>query len=139
MADIPIGEKQVATADAQLAAIVDSSFDAIISKDLNSIIKSWNQAAERMFGYSAQEAVGQSILMLIPDHLKNEETEIIARVRRGERLASYETTRKRKDGTFIAVSLTVSPIRNASGDIVGASKIARDISASRRTSAGSRC
>ncbi|MCA0060289.1 MULTISPECIES: PAS domain S-box protein [unclassified Mesorhizobium] len=131
MADIASGEKQDATADAQLAAIVDSSFDAIISKDLNSIIKSWNQAAERMFGYSAEEALGQSILMLIPDHLKNEETEIIAKVRRGERLASYETTRKRKDGTFIAVSLTVSPIRNARGEIVGASKIARDISASR--------
>jgi PAS domain S-box-containing protein len=127
------GQKQIATADARLAAIVDSSFDAIISKDLTSIITSWNLAAERMFGYSAEEAVGQSILMLIPDHLKSEETEIIGRVRGGDRVASYETTRKRKDGTLISVSLTVSPIKNAHGEIVGASKIARDISAAKES------
>ena len=126
-------EKQSATADARLAAIVDSSFDAIISKDLTSIITSWNQAAERMFGYTAEEAVGQSILMLIPDHLKSEETEIISRVRGGHRVASYETTRKRKDGALISVSLTVSPIKNALGEIVGASKIARDISAAKES------
>jgi PAS domain S-box-containing protein len=120
-------------ADGRLAAIVDSSFDAIISKDLNSIITSWNLAAERMFGYSAEEAVGQSILMLIPDHLKGEETEIIRRVRAGERVASYETTRRRKDGALISVSLTVSPIKNANGEIVGASKIARDISAAKES------
>ncbi|QKC82914.1 PAS domain S-box protein [Mesorhizobium sp. NZP2077] len=133
-ADIATGNpKQTATADARLAAIVDSSFDAIISKDLTSIITSWNLAAERMFGYSAEEAVGQSILMLIPDHLKSEETEIISRVRAGDRVASYETTRKRKDGTLISVSLTVSPIKNAHGEIVGASKIARDISAAKES------
>lgn len=133
-ADIAIiNPKQSATADARLAAIVDSSFDAIISKDLNSIITSWNLAAERMFGYSAEEAVGQSILMLIPDHLKGEETEIIGRIRAGDRVASYETTRKRKDGTLISVSLTVSPIKNAHGEIVGASKIARDISAAKES------
>ncbi|TPM38339.1 PAS domain S-box protein [Mesorhizobium sp. B2-3-4] len=120
-----------ASADVRLAAIVDSSFDAIISKDLNSVIKTWNLAAERMFGYSAEEAIGQSILMLIPDHLKSEEVDIIAKVRSGERVASYETTRQRKDGVLIAVSLTVSPIRNAHGEIVGASKIARDISAAK--------
>lgn len=125
--------QQTATADARLAAIVDSSFDAIISKDLTSIITSWNLAAERMFGYSAAEAVGQSILMLIPDHLKSEETEIIGKVRAGDRVASYETTRKRKDGTLISVSLTVSPIKNALGEIVGASKIARDISAAKES------
>src|SRR5438105_3406469 len=96
-------QNQDATADARLAAIVDSSFDAIISKDLSSIITSWNLAAERMFGYTAEEAVGQSILMLIPDHLKNEETEIISRVRGGDRVASYETTRRRKDGALISV------------------------------------
>jgi PAS domain S-box-containing protein len=126
-------QKQDATADARLAAIVDSSFDAIISKDLNSIITSWNLAAERMFGYTAEEAVGQSILMLIPDHLKNEETEIISRVRGGDRVASYETTRRRKDGALISVSLTVSPVKNADGEIVGASKIARDISAAKES------
>ncbi|AID31179.2 PAS domain S-box protein [Mesorhizobium huakuii 7653R] len=126
-------EKQSATADARLAAIVDSSFDAIISKDLTSIITSWNLAAERMFGYTAEEAVGQSILMLIPDHLKSEETEIISRVRGGHRVASYETTRRRKDGALISVSLTVSPIKNANGEIVGASKIARDISAAKES------
>ncbi|MUT22322.1 histidine kinase [Mesorhizobium loti] len=126
-------QKQHATADARLAAIVDSSFDAIISKDLTSIITSWNLAAERMFGYTAEEAIGQSILMLIPDHLKSEETEIISRVRSGHRVASYETTRRRKDGTLISVSLTVSPIKNALGEIVGASKIARDISAAKES------
>jgi PAS domain S-box-containing protein len=127
------GSRQDSNADARLAAIVDSSFDAIISKDLNSVITSWNQAAERMFGYSAEEAVGQSILMLIPIHLQSEETDIIARVRSGERVASFETTRQRKDGTLIAVSLTVSPIRGPNGEIVGASKIARDISGAKES------
>ncbi|WP_167514647.1 sensor histidine kinase [Mesorhizobium intechi] len=131
--DIANNQKHDATADARLAAIVDSSFDAIISKDLTSIITSWNLAAERMFGYTAEEAVGQSILMLIPDHLKSEETEIISKVRGGHRVASYETTRRRKDGVLISVSLTVSPIKNANGEIVGASKIARDISAAKES------
>jgi PAS domain S-box-containing protein len=119
-------------ADAYLAAIIDSSFDAIISKDLNSIITTWNPAAERMFGYAASEAIGRSILMLIPEQLQGEEAEIIARVRHGERVASYETTRRRKDGSTIFVSLTVSPIRAIDGvTIVGASKIARDITAAK--------
>jgi PAS domain S-box-containing protein len=121
------------TADSRLAAIVDSSFDAIVSKDLNSIITSWNVAAQRMFGYTAEEAVGRSVLMLIPDHLKDEEADIIGRVRNGEVVASYETIRRRKDGGIIAVSLTVSPIRNASGKIIGASKIARDITATKES------
>lgn len=112
---------------ARLAAIVDSSFDAIVGKDLNSIITDWNQAAEKLFGYTAEEAIGQSVLMLIPDGLHHEEAEIIDRVRRGERISSYETTRRRKDGTFISVSLTVSPIKDENGNIIGASKIARDI------------
>lgn len=120
-------------ADARLAAIVDSSYDAIISKDLNSIVTTWNTAAERLFGYTAEEAIGNSVLMLIPDSLRSEEIDIIQRVRRGERVASYETTRKRKDGSFISVSLTVSPIFNSKGDIVGASKIARDISAAKES------
>src|ERR1700755_1745224 len=114
--------RQDENADARLAAIIASSFDAIISKDLNSVITTWNQAAERMFGYSAEEAIGQSILMLIPNHLQGEEIDIIARVRSGERVASFETTRRRKDGSLIAVSLTVSPIRSGDGEIVGASK-----------------
>jgi PAS domain S-box-containing protein len=111
----------------RLAALVDSSFDAIVGKDLNSIITNWNHAAERLFGYTAEEAIGQSILMLIPQRLQGEEAEIIERVRRGERIASYETTRRRKDGSLISVSLTISPIRDANGRIIGASKIARDI------------
>ena len=114
-------------ANARLAAIVDSSYDAIVGKDLNSIITDWNQAAEKLFGYTAEEAIGNSVLMLIPDGLHHEEAEIIDRVRRGERVASYETTRRRKDGTFISVSLTVSPIKDDTGEIIGASKIARDI------------
>ncbi|MCZ8546886.1 PAS domain S-box protein [Mesorhizobium qingshengii] len=122
-----------ASADARLAAIVDSSFDAIISKDLNSVITSWNGAAQRMFGYTAEEAVGQSVLMLIPDHLRDEEADIIGRVRKGELVASYETVRRRKDGGSIAVSLTISPIRNGSGEIIGASKIARDITATKES------
>ena len=128
MAEIlSIVPRSEADADSRLAAIVDSSFDAIISKDLNSVITSWNHAAAQLFGYSAEEAVGQSILMLIPERLRGEEVDIISRVRRGERIASYETVRRRKDGTLVSVSLTVSPIRNRDGEIVGASKIARDI------------
>lgn len=122
-----------ADADARLAAIVDSSFDAIVSKDLNSIIQSWNLAAERLFGFTADEAIGQSVLILIPESLHGEEAEIISRVRAGERVASYETTRQRKDGSLITVSLTVSPIKNRSGKIVGASKIARDITAAKES------
>lgn len=122
-----------ADADERLAAIVDSSFDAIVSKDLNSIIRSWNVSAEKLFGYSAEEAIGQSVLMLIPEHLRSEEETIITRIRAGERVASYDTIRRRKDGTHVAVSITVSPVRNKAGEIVGASKIARDITAARES------
>lgn len=118
-------------AEAWLASIVESSFDAIISKDLCSTITSWNRAAERLFGYSAAEAVGRSILMLIPDHLQGEEEDIIGRIRRGEMIETFETMRRRKDGSLVEVSLTVSPIRDGTGAIVGASKIARDISVTR--------
>lgn len=116
-----------ADAGERLAAIVDSSFDAIVSKDLNSTIRTWNAAAEKLFGYSAEEAIGQSVLMLIPEHLRSEEEEIVSRVRAGQRVESFETVRRRKDGSLIAVSLTISPVRNAAGKIIGASKIARDI------------
>ncbi|RWA66114.1 sensor histidine kinase [Mesorhizobium sp.] len=126
-------QRQDASADARLAAIVDSSFDAIIAKDLNSVITDWNHAAERMFGYTAEEAIGQSILLLIPEHMHDEESDIIGRIRRGEGVASYETTRRRKDGSLLAVSLTVSPIRSSGGEIVGASQIARDITAAKES------
>lgn len=110
-----------------LAAIVESSADAIVSKNLNSIITTWNAAAERLFGYTADEAIGRSVVMLIPEGSQHEETEIIAKIRRGERVGTYETVRRHKDGHLIPVSLTISPVRDATGRIVGASKIARDI------------
>jgi PAS domain S-box-containing protein len=108
-------------------AIVNSSEDAIASKDLQSIVKSWNNGAERIFGYSADEMVGQSIVKLLPADRQDEEAKILARLQRGEQVDHFETKRRRKDGKIIDVSLTISPIRNAQGVIVGASKIARDI------------
>jgi PAS domain S-box-containing protein len=116
-----------------LSAIVESSFDAIVSKDLNTIIKSWNQGAERLFGYTADEAIGQSVTMLIPHNHQDEEPRILERIRRGERVDTYETIRQRKDGSLMPVSLTISPVRNATGQIVGASKIARDITSARES------
>jgi PAS domain S-box-containing protein len=110
-----------------LAAIVESSEDAIISKDLDGIIQTWNKAAERLFGYSAEEIIGKPVLTLIPTERHFEEDHILERIRRGERTEHFETVRKRKDGALIDISLTVSPIRDATGKIVGASKIARDI------------
>jgi len=110
-----------------LAAIIESSDDAIVSKDLDGVIVSWNPGAERLFGYSADEIIGKSITVLIPpDHL-DEEPEILRRIRRGERIEHYETVRRRKNGRLIDISLTVSPVRDDEGRIVGASKIARDI------------
>jgi len=119
----------------QLAAIVESSDDAIIGKDLNGFITSWNQGAERIFGYSAQEAIGQPVTILIPPDRANEEPYILSRVRSGERVDHYETIRQRKDGSLVEISLTVSPIRDASGNIVGASKISRDVSERKRVEA----
>ncbi|MHB1959602.1 MAG: two-component system sensor histidine kinase NtrB [Acidobacteriaceae bacterium] len=112
-----------------LAAIIDSSEDAIISKDLNGIITSWNNAARRMYGYTAEEIVGQSILRLVPEELRFEEDEILRKLRAGERLEPFETTRLSKSGQRIEVSLTISPIKDSSGRVIGSSKIARDISA----------
>lgn len=111
-----------------LAAIVQSADDAIISKSLESIVTSWNPSAERMFGYTAPEMIGQSIKRIIPPDLLNEEDEIIARIRRGDRFDHFETKRLRKDGRVFDVSLTLSPIHDDDGQIIGASKIARDIS-----------
>ena len=113
---------------AHLAAIVDSSDDAVISKDLNGIIVSWNNSAARIFGYAANEIVGRSILLLIPPELHYEEDQILGKVRAGERIDHYETIRMRKNGERFQISATISPIKDASGKIVGASKVARDIS-----------
>ena len=122
----------------RLAAIVESSDDAIVSKDLDGIITSWNRAAEQMFGYTAAEAIGQSIRMLIPDGLESEEDMVLAKIRAGEKIDHFETVRQRKDGSQLSISLTVSPIRNDHGQIVGASKVARDITERSRLQAVAR-
>jgi len=111
----------------RLAAIVDDSDDAIVGKDLSSIITSWNKGAERIFGYSADEMIGTSITRIIPPELQSQETEIVARIRRGERFDHFDTIRLTKDGRLLHVSLTISPIKDTHGNVVGASKIARDI------------
>jgi PAS domain S-box-containing protein len=116
-----------------LAAIVDSSDDAIISKDLDGIITTWNNAAERLFGYTAAEAIGQSIKLIIPPERLSEEADIIARIRRGERVDHFETVRMRKDGTRFDISVTISPVKDNSGRIVGASKVGRDITERKKT------
>jgi PAS domain S-box-containing protein len=110
-----------------LASIVESSDDAIVSKNLDGIIANWNKGAERIFGYTSEEAIGQPITIVIPADRQSEERDILTRIRRGERIDHFETVRRRKDGTPIVVSLTVSPVRNAEGQVIGASKIARDI------------
>lgn len=114
-------------ADAYLAAIVESSDDAIVSKDINGIIQSWNRGAEELFGYSADEAIGQAIFLIIPKDRYHEEDMILTRIRRGEKIQHFQTVRCRKDGSMVNVSVTVSPIRDNNGTIVGASKIARDV------------
>ena len=113
---------------ARLAAIVDSSFDAIASKTLDGVITFWNHSAEQLFGYTAAEAVGQYIFLIIPPERRAEEEEVLARLRRGERIEHFETVRLTKDGRRIPISLTVSPIRDSQGRVIGASKVARDIS-----------
>jgi PAS domain S-box-containing protein len=118
-----------------LSAIIDSADDAIISKTLDGIITSWNKGAEHIFGYTAEEAVGQPVTMLIPEGHRDEEPYILACLRKGERIEHYETVRVRKDGTLVDISLTVSPIRRPDGTIIGASKIARDITERKRSAA----
>jgi PAS domain S-box-containing protein len=116
----------------RLAAIVDSSDDAIISKTLEGVVTSWNPGAERMFGYSAAEAIGRHITLIIPTERRAEEDEVLARIRRGQKIDHFDTVRVTKDGRRIDISLTVSPMRSARGEIIGASKIARDITERRR-------
>jgi PAS domain S-box-containing protein len=115
-----------------LASIIDSSDDAIVSKTLEGIITSWNRGAERLFGYTAKEAIGQPISMIIPLDRRDEETQILGRLRQGERIDHFDTVRVRKDGTKLDISLTISPVRDAAGRIIGASKIARDITGRKR-------
>jgi PAS domain S-box-containing protein len=122
------GHNKTGEARFHLAAIVDSADDAIVSKDLNGIVKTWNEGAQRMFGYTAAEMTGQSILRLIPEHLQYEEEEILRKLRAGQRISHYETIRRKKSGELFEVSVTISPIRDDSGTVIGASKIARDIS-----------
>lgn len=127
------GERQrIEEERARLAAIVDWSDDAIISKTLEGIVTSWNGGAERLFGYTAEEAIGRSITMIIPPERSGEEIEVLAKLRRGETIEHFETERLRKDGTRVVISLTVSPVRSSSGTIIGASKIARDITEQKR-------
>jgi PAS domain S-box-containing protein len=116
----------------RLAAIVDSSEDAIASKDLNGIVQTWNKAAERMFGYAADEIIGRPIRMIIPADRQSEEDHVLATIRQGRAVEHFETVRQRKDGSFVEISLSVSPVRARDGTVIGASKIARDITEQRR-------
>jgi two-component system, chemotaxis family, CheB/CheR fusion protein len=130
---VDISEHQRAERAARrLAAIVESSDDAIISKDLNGIIESWNRGAERLFGYLAEEVIGKSITIIIPLERQHEEVDILDRIRRGEPIDHFETQRRRKDGSLVDISLTISPVTDETGKIVGASKIARDITEQKR-------
>ena len=117
---------------ARLAAIVESAYDVVVSKNLDGIITSWNPAAERMFGWTAAEAVGRHITLIIPEDRYPEEDSVLARIRRGERVETFDTVRRTKDGRLVEVSITVSPVRDSTGRIVGASKIAHDITERRR-------
>jgi two-component system, NtrC family, sensor kinase len=128
-------QKQTEEARARLAAIVQSSDDAIVGKTLDGIILSWNPAAERLFGYSSQEAVGKPMLILIPLERHTEEPAILMRIANGERVDHFETVRVRKDGRRIDVSVSISPIKDNRGRIVAASKIARDITKRKATEA----
>ncbi len=124
--------KRAEQATRLLAAIVESSHDAIVSKSLNGVITSWNKGAERLFGYAAEEAVGQNITLIIPPERRDEERTIVEQLTRGERVDHFETVRMRKDGSLLDVSLTISPMKDASGRVVGASKLARDITERKR-------
>jgi PAS domain S-box-containing protein len=126
------GKKEAAELQERLAAIVESSDDAIISKDLNGIIRSWNSGAQRLFGYTAEEVLGKPITIVIPPDRLGEEPEILSRLERGERVDHFETIRRHKEGTLLDISLTISPVKDSQGKVVGASKIARDITERKR-------
>jgi len=124
--------KRAQEVQSRLAAIVESSEDAIVSKNLDGIIINWNKAAERIFGYAAEEAIGQHITLIVPPDRLEEEASILASLRRGERIDHFETVRKRKDGTLLDISVTISPVKDAQGHVIGASKVARDITERKR-------
>jgi PAS domain S-box-containing protein len=124
--------KRLERAQGLLASIVDSSEDAVVSKNLDGTITSWNKSAERLFGYPAEEAIGQHITLIVPHDRRNEERMILKKIRRGERVEHFETLRVRKDGTLVNISVTISPVKDAAGHVVGASKVARDITERRR-------
>ena len=126
-------QRRKAELRSHLASIVESSDDAIVSKTREGIIESWNRGAERIFGYTAEEAIGKPILLIVPQDRKYEEADILARICRGERIEHFETVRQRKDGSYVDVSVTISPILTAHGQVVGASKVARDISEQKRS------
>ena len=124
--------KRAQEAQGRLAAIVEYSEDAIVSKDLEGIIMNWNKGAERIFGYAAEEAIGQHITLIVPPDRLDEEAHILARLRRGERIDHFETVRKRKDGTLFDISVTISPVKDSQGRVIGASKVGRDITERKR-------
>jgi len=127
----PIGPKLRALTDQQLAAVIDSSDDAILVKDLQGVIHSWNRGAERLFGYSATEVIGKPVTVLIPPDRKDEEPHILRLIASGESIDHYTTVRCRKDGSLIDISLSVTPIRDSNGRVIGATKLARDVSEAR--------
>ena len=129
---VKMAELKPDATSALLAAIIDSSDDAIVSKTLEGVISSWNRGAEKMFGYSAAEAIGQSIKLIIPLERHAEEDDVLAHIRRGEKIDHFETVRQAKDGRKVDISLTVSPVKDAQGRIIGASKVARDITPRKR-------
>jgi PAS domain S-box-containing protein len=133
--DLPYQTLLSLNATQRIASIVESSDDAIVSKDLNGVIISWNKGAERIFGYMAEEVVGKPITILIPPDRQDEEPRILERIRRGERVDHYETVRMRKHGSRVDISLTISPVKNTEGKIIGASKVARDITERKRSEA----
>src|SRR3954467_354598 len=123
MQDDTVPQPSSAEARSRLAAIIDSSDDAIVSKTLEGIIKTWNKGAERIFGWKAEEVIGKPITIIIPEDRLGEEPDILARIRRGERIDHFETIRKSKDGQLINVSVTISPVRDDAGKIIGVSKV----------------
>jgi two-component system, chemotaxis family, CheB/CheR fusion protein len=124
---------QAQEAASKLAAIVESSEDAIASKDLNGVVTTWNASAEKLFGYKAEEIIGRPITVIIPLDLRSDEVHILKKIRRGERIEHFETVRLTKDGRRIDVSLTISPVKNEAGEVIGAAKIVRDISERKQT------